>query len=555
MDFEKQLISVLKKETGLKEIKLELPPSSELGDYAFPCFELSKIKKKSPLLIAQELSTSIKKPIFISKLTANGPYLNFFLDTNLFANTVLKKIMKEKEDYGKSIHKSLVMVEFSQANTHKAFHVGHIRGTAIGESLSRILEFSGNKVYRSNYQGDTGMHVAKWIWCYKKYHSKEKIRPEEKWIASIYVDAIKKLTVNPDLQDQVNKINISLEERKDKDLLNLWKLTRKLSLDSFERIYKELNTHFDYYFFEAEVEKRGKELAHELIKNKIAEISDGAVIINLEDHELGVWVLLRKDGTVLYSSKDLALAEKKFNKYKINKSIYVVGAAQRLHIHQLFKTLELMNFKNAKNCFYVPVSEVRLPTGKMSSRTGDNILYSEFMSEMIDYAKSEINKREKLSKKELDQRALYISIAAIKYSMLKQNTNNTIIFNKEEALNFEGNTGPYLLYSYARAKSILNKSKRKRAQFKIKAIQNNEKSLISELALFPNIVLNAYNTLSPSLIANYAYNLSQKFNEFYHSNKVIGSEEETFRLNLVESFSLVLKNSLDLLGINVIEKM
>nr|MBA4405187.1 arginine--tRNA ligase [Nanoarchaeum sp.] len=555
MDFEKQLISILKKETGLEEVNLEIPPSSELGDYAFPCFELSKAKKRSPILIAQELSITIKKPPFISKIFANGPYLNFFLDPNLFTNNTLKKIIKEKENYGKSNNKNLVMIEFSQANTHKAFHVGHIRGTALGESLSRILEFSGNNVYRSNYQGDTGMHVAKWIWCYKKYHSKEKIKPEEKWIASIYVDAVKRLANDPDLQNQVDKINKSLEERKDKTLLDLWKKTRKLSLNSFEKIYKELNTHFDYYFFEAEQEKRGREIAKELIKNKIAEFSDGAAIINLETHNLGVWVLLRKDGTVLYSSKDLALAEKKFNKYKINKSIYVVGAAQRLHISQLFKTLELMKFKYAKNCFYVPVSEVRLPTGKMSSRTGDNILYSEFIAELIDYAKSEINKREKLSKSELNKRALHISIAAIKYSMLKQNTNNTIVFNKEEALNFEGNTGPYLLYSYARAKSILNKSKKKRTLFKIKTIQTNEKELISELALFPSIVSNAYTNLSPSLIANYAHNLSQKFNEFYHSNKVIGSEEESFRLALVESFSIVLKNSLNLLGINVIEKM
>lgn len=555
MDFEKQIIEVLKKETGLKEINLEIPPSSDLGDFAFPCFVLSKEKKKSPILIAQELANSIKKPNFISEIKSNGPYLNFFLDQKKFSEKLINSILLKKEEYGKDNKKDIVMIEFSQANTHKAFHVGHIRGTSLGESISRIMEFSGNKVYRANYQGDTGMHVAKWIWCYKKYHSKEKINNDERWIASIYVESVKKLAEHPDLQIEVDEINRRLEEGKDKILINLWKKTRKLSLDSFEKIYRELNTKFDYYFFESEVEKRGRTISKQLVKEKIAEISDGATIINLEKYGLSVWVLLRKDGTVLYSSKDLALAEKKFKKIKINKSIYVVGAAQRLHIYQLFKTLELMNFKYANNCHYVPVSEVRLPTGKMSSRTGENILYSEFLKEIIDYTKKEILKREKLNKSELEKRALAISIAAIKYSMLKQGTNNTIVFDKKEALNFEGNTGPYLLYSYARSRSILNKSKKRKSKISTISLSSNELSLIKELSKFPEVVKNSYNNLSPSIIANYAHELSQKFNEFYHANKVIGSKEESFRLALVEAFSIVLKNSLSLLGINVIEKM
>jgi len=206
------------------------------------------------------------------------------------------------------------MVEFSQANTHKAFHVGHVRGTSLGESISRIIEFSGSKIIRANYQGDTGMHVAKWIWCYTKYHPKEKIISDEKWIASIYVDAVKRLAENPELQIEVDKINENLYKKDNKKLNELWSRTRKLSLNSFEKIYKELNTRFDFYFFESRVEKRGKEIANELVRKKLAKISEGATIIELEKYGLGVWVLLRKDGTILYSSKDLALAEQKFNK-------------------------------------------------------------------------------------------------------------------------------------------------------------------------------------------------------------------------------------------------
>ena len=243
-----------------------------------------------------------------------------------------------------------VIVEFSQANTHKAFHVGHIRGTSIGESLSRIAEFCGGKVIRANYQGDTGMHVAKWLWGYQKYHSKVKIKKDEAWIASIYVDAVKRLAKDKELQKQVDEINQKLGTKEDKKLNKLWEKTRKISLEALEKVYKELNTHFDVYFFESDVEKRGVEIIDKLLASKVARVSQGAVIINLKRYKLGIWVLLRKDKTILYSGKDLSLAEKKSKKYKLDRSIYVVANEQDLHLRQLFKTLELMKFEDAKKC-------------------------------------------------------------------------------------------------------------------------------------------------------------------------------------------------------------
>jgi len=553
-----QIISILCKLVKLDKEQLaqlvEVPKDSKLGDFAFPCFALAKEMKKNPVEIAKSLAEKINNKEF-EKVVATGPYINFFLDKSNLALDILKKIEKEKDKYGSSkLGKDKVMIEFSQANTHKAFHVGHIRGTSIGESLSRIFEFLGNRVIRTNYQGDTGMHVAKWIWCYKKYHSKDKLREDESWVASIYVDAVRRLAENELFQDEVNVVNQQLELGKDKALVSLWKKTRKISLDSLERIYKELNTGFDKYYFESEVELPGKDIAKELVKKGIAKISDEATIVDLNDCGLSVWVLLRKDGTVLYSAKDLALVEKKFNDFKLDKSINIVADEQNLHFRQLFKTRELMKFKDAKKCQHIPFALVRLPEGKMSSRTGNNILYSEFLEEMKDYAKSEIIKREKINSKELEERALKISVAAIKYAMLKQHSNNVIVFNKEEALNFEGNTGPYLLYSYARAKSILKKAKIKPKTQKVQ-LSETEKQLITKLSNFPEVVSHSYTQLSPSLIANYAFELSQLFNEFYHSSQVIGSEQEGFRLSLVSCFSQVLKNSLHLLGISTIEKM
>jgi arginyl-tRNA synthetase len=544
-----------------KEIEsfLEIPPSSELGDYSFPCFSLKEKLKENPSKISLEIRNAISHSEIIDYVESNGPYVNFFLKKEKIAEDLIKEILVKKSKFGStsSSNPKKTMIEFSQANTHKAFHVGHIRGTSLGESLARILEFSGEKVIRANYQGDSGMHVAKWIWCYKKYHHKEKLKKDESWVASIYVDAVKKLSQNEKLQEEVDIINKQLSERTDKSLNALWEKTRKLSLDSFGKIYEELNTKFDIYFFESKLEKEGKDIVEKLLKNKIAEISDGAVIVDLKKYNLNVWVLLRKDRTVLYSAKDLALAENKFKKFKLNKSIYVIGAAQSLHIQQLFKTLELMNFSKVKNCEFVPFSEVRLPTGKMSSRTGDNILYSNFIKEMTSYSAKEIKKRfPSISKAELEKRSLSISIAAIKYSMLKQNTNKVITFNKEEALNFEGDSGPYILYSYARASSILKKAGKSKRRFEIeKKLEKPEFELIKKLLQFKDVVSNAYNSMNPSVIANYSYQLAQIFNEFYHSCPVISSDNESFRLSLVDSFRWILKNSLYLLGIETIEEM
>jgi len=559
----KEVVKVLKKylkeEFSSEEIEklIEIPPNPAMGDYAFPCFVLSKKLKKNPNQIASAIAKNIAVFEF-EKIEPKGPYINFFLNRDMLAKSTIDKIRKEKDKYGSGKYgKDKVSIEFSGANTHKAFHIGHIRGTALGESISRIMEFMGNKVIRTNYQGDSGMHVAKWIWCYKKYHKKKRVTKNEEWFASIYVDAMRRLAKNPKYQDEVDKINMKLALNSDPKLTALWEKTRKISLETLEQIYKELNTRFDKYYFESEMEVRGKQIVRNLLEKKIAKKSQGAVIIDLKKYNLGVWVLLRKDGTILYSAKDIALAESKFNDLNINKAVYVAGSEQRHHFYQLFKTLDIMKFRQAEKCYYVPVTLVRLPWGKMSSRTGENIIYSTFKKELVDLAKIEIEKRAKLKKDPLEKRALAIAVAALKYSMLKQEVNKTIVFDKKEALRFEGDTGPYLLYTHVRAKNILKKTKKKVKTYHLEniTIDDLEKNIIQQLSFFPSIVTKAYEKLTPSLIANYAYQISKMFNEYYQLNRVIGSEKERFRLALVESFSQVLKNSLYLLGIPIIERM
>jgi len=332
-------------------------------------------------------------------------------------------------------------------------------------------------------------------------------------------------------------------------------MTRKFSISSWDRIYHELNTRFDVHYFESEFEKSGKKECKNLINKKIAKLSDGATIVDLKNKGLGVIVLLRKDGTVLYGAKDLALARKKFRDYNLNRSIYVIGKAQDLHIHQVFEILKMAGFKYVDSLEYVPISEIRFPWGKMSSRSGENVLYSEFRDKMIEYAVKEIEKRYKLSSKDAYDRALAIATAAIKYSILKQDVNKNIIFNPKEEIKFEGDTGPYLLYSYARALSILEKAKYKGKRFSAGKLGPEEKKLAVLFGRFPEIVENSYRNLNPALIAHYSYELAKTFSEFYHNCQVIGSDSEQFRLELVSCFAQVLKNSLNLLGIDVLEKM
>jgi len=559
MDFKKEIIALLKKEIkNLDDNLLEVPPNPEMGDYSLPCFTLSKQLKKDPKTIATNLTKKIKPNKYIKKIQNIGPYLNFFVNNEIKNKQIIETILKEKDKFGShKKKKKKIMVEYCQANTHKAFHVGHLRGTSLGESLTRILKFNGYDVIQANYQGDTGSHVAKWLWYYKKYSKGSPPKNKEgKWLADIYVKAVKKLTEKPELKKQVEQINYNLEHNKSKELKDLWKKSRKWSLDEFNRIYKELDAHFDYFFFERKMEKRGKAIVDYLVKNKIAKVSDGATIADLD--KLGVWVLLRRDGTILYSAKDLALAEKKFKEYKIDTSIYVVGKAQSLHFQQLFKVLELMKFPQAKNAFHLSFDEVRLPTGKMSSRTGVNILYSDLRDELFEFATKETKQRHlDWPIKKIKKTAENLSITSLKFSIIFQDNNKPIIFNIKQAMAFEGDTGPYIQYSHARACSILKKIKIPTKANLSLLNQPEETKLINKLYNFPEITKRSAKEYKPFHIAKYVIELAHSFNNFYNSHKCITEDKELTkaRILLVQSTKQVFANSLNLLGISVLKEM
>ena len=568
----KKVLSNLKINLKKEEIEnlIEIPPSSEIGDYAFPCFSLAKKlhrsvypklrsegAKKNPHEIALEIKDKISNKNF-EDVQVSGAYINFFVDKKKFAENIIKEILKEKENFGKSNigRKEKTMVEFPSQNTNKPLHLGHLRNMSIGESISRILEFNSEKVIRANLNNDRGVHICKSMVAYKKYgKNKNPTKKSDHFVGDFYIRFNQIVKENKDYEKKAQEC-LQKWEAKDKETLDLWKKMNKWALDGFKETYKKFGIKHDKEYYESKIYKKGKEIVLEGLKKGIFEKKDGSIIINLEKEKLGEKVLLREDGTSLYIIQDIYLAKLKQDEYKINKSIYIVGNEQEYHFKVLFTILSKLGF-NYKNLKHLSYGMVNLPEGKMKSREGIVVDADNLIKEVQDLVKKELTSREKISKKELESRSLKIALSAIKYFLLKVDSKKNMLFNPKESISFEGDTGPYLLYSYARASSILRKSKNKlnKNNFQIKNISEHELKLLKKLSQFPEVVSNSYNTLNPSLIANYSYQLTQIFNGFYHSCPVINSEQELFRLALVKSFRYVLENSLKLLGIEIIDKM
>jgi len=559
MDARGEIISLLKKKTKLSDIVLEVPPDASLGDFAFPCFALSKTLKKSPIVIAKELAAKIKISGIITSVKSNGPYVNFFISKGDVGKVLIKEIIKKASKYGMgSVKKEKVMIEFCQVNTHKSFHVGHLRGTLLGDSLVRIYKFAGYHTLAVNYQGDIGAHVAKVMW----YLTNKKVTtPKEhkgRWLGEIYKKANALISKDPDKYKKILSDVLIKLEKGDTKLTSLWKKTRQWSLDDFDEFYSLAGIHFDRFFFESNLEKSGKKIVSKMFKDGLAIKDDGALLIDLD--KLGKFLLLKSDGTALYSTKDLALAVEKFNKYKIDKSLYVVGAEQKLHFEQLFKTLEILGFKQAKQCKHISYGLVNLEGGKISSREGELIYAEELVEDIIEEASKAVLSRHKdVSKEEVATRSKQIGLAALKFSFVNQDNNKEILFDKAKSLSFEGETGPYVQYAHARIASILRKydkfvpSKVMYGMLKT----STEGKLISLLGNFPSVVSNAASSNKASLVTRYLLDLSQAFNEFYHACDILTAEEDlqVARLSLIVAVKQVLANGLSLIGISAPEVM
>ncbi len=535
---------------------IEVPPDEKLGDFAFPCFPLARVFRKSPISIAEDLAASLKDVPGISEASAVKGYLNIYVDKRLMAEKLLGDIAASS--YGRDTLGQQVVVEFASPNTNKPLHLGHLRNISIGESVSRILEFCGNHVTRTCVNNDRGVHICQSMLAYQAWGEgatpESTGRKSDHFVGDYYVRFSTKAKQDASLKKQAQAMLRAWEDG-DPEVRLLWERMNGWALAGFEATYRLFGISFDKQYYESQLYTKGKEIVHDgLARSIFYRLDNGAVAVNLEDEKLGEKVLLRSDGTAVYIVQDLYLAGLKNTEFNFDRSIYVVGNEQDYHFKVLVAIFRRLGFPIADKIHHLSYGMVELPEGRMKSREGTVVDADDIVSDTKELAREEVAGRYELAGDELDERSLRIALAALKYTLLKIDTGKNMVFNPKQAISFEGDTGPYLLYSYARASSILRKLDSE-PRIEIGEPDDYEARLVKQLARFPTVVRSAQDRLMPSLVAGYAFVLAQVFNEFYHACPVLKSDKAGFRIALVRGFRTVLKDCINLLGIDEIEEM
>jgi len=572
---------------------LTAPPDPAMGDLAFPCFKLAKALRKGPPQISADLAARVTaglaaEPGIIVRATAAGPYVNLHLDLGLAAAQVLLPLVHGDFHAGHNAPRATgtrVMVEYSQPNTHKAFHVGHLRNLCLGDALVRLLRADGDEVVAANYLGDVGAHIAKCLWWYLDHLGAPEPPLEHRgeWLGEIYSAASNHLDLW-DEQAQAGDAGAAATlaaakarttqllqqlEARDPDLLQVWSRTRQWSLDDFAEIYAWLGVEFDRVFYESEVDEPGLRLVDEYLQKGVFVLSQDAIgVVNEEVKHMPFFMLRKRDGTGLYATKDLALARLKFEEYRIDRSIYVVDVRQSDHFRHVFLTLKKMGFAQAERCQHVPYEMVELPDGPMATRKGNIILFRSLRQQMVAHLRREyldVFKEEGWSEAEIAATADALAISAIKYGMLARDVNQKIVFDMSAWLKLEGNTGPYLEYTHARARSILGKCAEEGktldpevdVQSTAALAEPSERALVLALDRLPATVHAAAQHLRPSLLCTYLFELAQAFNHFVACCPVKPSEGAQLqaRLLLVTATADSLRHLLGLLGIPAVRRM
>jgi len=563
----RSLANILKEyisDLNLHEIEalIEIPPPEFDYTYAFPCFKLSKFKKKAPNLIAQELRDQIKFPEFINNIVVTGPYLNFIIKPK----SILENIFELKNDYGRirdfleKPKKQRIVVEYPSPNTNKPLHFGHVRNMVLGKSLSNLLEYKKHDVFQVNLNNDRGIHICKSMLAYKKWgNNKEPDKKSDHFVGDYYVLYSEKAKNDDNLDKEAQELLRSWEAR-DKETVNLWNKMNNWAVEGFKITYTKLGIKFDKEYFESELYLEGKKKIFEgLEKGLFERTEDGAIIARLkEKYNLEDKILIRSDGTSIYITQDIYLAYKKKEDFNYDRSIYVVADEQIQHFKWLFAILDMLGFK--EDNYHLSYGMIDLPSGKMKSREGTVVDADDVIEEVEKLAFNEVNKRyPDLTDKEKKIRAEKIGLAAVIFYILKYTPAKGFIFKPDESISFEGETGPYIQYCYARITSIILKSRRK-ISIDINwdlLSHEKEKFLIKQLVYFPEIIDTSETTYNIHLIPQYLLSLCQAFNSFYTSCQVISDnkELEEARLLLIYCVQVVIKTGLDILGIETLDKM
>lgn len=560
-------------------LKLGYPPQVELGDFTVECFPLAKQFRQNPAKIAQAIAAEIEPSESIQSVDAVGPYLNIKIDNRVLFGRVCDEIVRSRQvgrntDMGQG---QRVMVEYLSPNTNKPLHLGHIRNGVLGMGVSNLLEATGHTVIKANLVNDRGVHICKSMLAWQKWAQGETPgmtgTKSDHFVGDWYVRYAQEEKKHPDLEQETQAMLLKWESG-DPETLKLWEIMNGWVYNGFAETYQKLGLEFDAFYYESQTYNLGKDLIQAgLEKGTFVVAEDGAVIAKLPVEEFGtqkdgsqkVETLLRKDSTSVYITQDLGTAKMKFDEHQLDRSIYVVGSEQNYHFQCLFKLLDVLGFEWASECYHLSYGMVNLPEGKMKSREGTVIDADDLIEEMLQLAADEIRRRDsesKLSDEEIQKRAFAIGMAAIKFYLLRVRPELTINFDPKESISFDGFTGPYCQYAYARCASILRRAQTQdlaTAEPDFSLLGNEEElQLIRALIQFPEVVEEAARDLSPARICNHLFTVAQTVNQFYHKHPVLAAEPPALikaRLALINASAAVIRKALALLGIETLEEM
>ena len=562
-----QTIKSVLQELGLPEekINLEHPTEYSYGDYSTNiALVLAKNVNKKPRELAETIVEKLKieNLEFVEKIEVAGAgFINFYLSPKFFQES-LKEIITENENFGKNktLEGKKIMVEYTDPNPFKPFHIGHLMSNAIGESISRMIETSGAKMIRACWQGDVGLHVAKAIWGMQEKVKSQKLKVEDATIKEwgyAYVLGAEKYETDESAKKEITTLNKIIFEKSDKDINEMYDSGRQVSLEHFEEIYKKLGTHFDHYFFEGTEGREGIKIVEENLKKGVFEKSDGAVVFKGENYGLHTRVFINSAGLPTYETKELGLNQAKFKTEKdLDKSIIITGNEQNDYFKVLLRVLEIIFPEIGKRTIHIGHGMLQFASGKMSSRKG-NVVTGEALIKQVEELVGEKIKSREFNATETEKIKEAVAVGAIKYSVLRQSIGGNIIYDFEKSISFEGDSGPYLQYSYARAVSVLRKAGGETEGKKLK-VESVEKpgELERMLYRFPEIVERSANEYEPHYVVTYLTELASAFNSFYANNLILEAGEDTsYRLALVKSFTIVMRNGLNILAIPVLEQM